>query len=99
VGFAKTLSNELAPHNISVNNVCPGFTTTDRLDHLAAQIGDRKGLTKETVINSWKNSIPMGRLGRPEEFAALVAFLASERAGYITGTTIPIDGGAVKGMQ
>jgi len=99
IGFAKTLSNELAPYNICVNNVCPGFTTTERLDQLASQIAVRKGSSKDAVINSWENSIPIGRLGRPEEFAALVAFLASERASYITGTTIPVDGGAVRALQ
>lgn len=98
VGFAKTLSNELAPHNILVNNVCAGFTRTERLEELAAGVADRKDVTKESVLAAWENSIPMGRLGRPEEFAALVAFLASERASYITGVSIPVDGGAVKSL-
>lgn len=98
VGFAKTLSNEAAPYNILVNNVCPGYTRTERVEELSAAIAERKGIAKEKVVGAWEDSIPMGRLGRPEEFAALVAFLASERASYITGTSIPVDGGAVKGL-
>lgn len=98
VGFAKTLSNELAPYNISVNNVCPGYTRTERLEELSAGIAERKGISKESLMATWESSIPMGRLGRPEEFAALVAFLASERASYITGVSISVDGGAVKGL-
>ena len=98
VGFAKTLSNEVAPYNILVNNVCPGYTRTERVEELSVAMAQRKGVTKERIVSGWEESIPMGRLGHPEEFAALVAFLASERASYITGTTIPIDGGAVKSV-
>ena len=97
VGFAKTLSNELAPYNILVNNVCPGYTRTERVEELSASMAARKGVGKEQIVKNWEDSIPMGRLGRPEEFAALVAFLASERASYITGVSIPVDGGAIKG--
>jgi 3-oxoacyl-[acyl-carrier protein] reductase len=96
VGFAKTLSNEMAPYNILVNNVCPGYTRTERVEELSAAMAEKKGVRKDQVVAGWQESIPMGRLGHPDEFAALVAFLASERASYITGTTIPIDGGAVK---
>jgi 3-oxoacyl-[acyl-carrier protein] reductase len=96
VGFAKTLSNELAPYNILVNNVCPGYTRTERVEELSMSMAERKGVSKEKIIATWEESIPMARLGTPEEFAAVVAFLASERASYITGTSIPVDGGAVK---
>jgi 3-oxoacyl-[acyl-carrier protein] reductase len=96
IGFAKTLSNELAPYNILVNNVCPGYTRTERVEELSAAMAEKKGVSKDKVVANWEESIPMGRLGHPEEFAALVAFLASERASYITGTSIPVDGGAVK---
>ena len=98
IGFAKTLSNEMAPYNILVNNVCTGYTRTERVEELSAAIGERKGISKERVLKSWEESIPMGRLGRPEEFAALVAFLVSERSSYITGTSISVDGGAFKGL-
>jgi 3-oxoacyl-[acyl-carrier protein] reductase len=96
IGFAKTLSNELAPYNILVNNVCPGYTRTERVEELSASMAERNGVSKAQVITDWERNIPLGRLGQPEEFAALVAFLASERASYITGTSIPVDGGTVK---
>lgn len=98
IGFAKTLSNEMAPYNILINNVCPGYTRTERVEELSAAMGERKGVSKERILKTWEGNIPMARLGRPEEFAALVAFLASERSSYITGTTIPVDGGAFKGL-
>lgn len=99
VGLAKSLSNELAPYNVTVNNVCPGYTMTDRVSSLAAVIAQKEGTTPEAVIKGWESSIPMGRLGTPEEFAALVTFLASEQAGYITGASIQIDGGWYKGSM
>lgn len=98
VGFAKTLSNEMAPYNILVNNVCPGYTRTERVEELSASIAERKGVSKARIVKAWEETIPAGRMGRPEEFAAVVAFLASERASYITGASIPVDGGAVKGI-
>jgi 3-oxoacyl-[acyl-carrier protein] reductase len=98
VGFAKTLSNEVARYNILVNNVCPGYTRTERVEELSASMAERKGVSKDRIVAAWEESIPMARLGQPEEFAAVVAFLASERASYITGTTIPVDGGAIKGL-
>lgn len=99
IGMAKTLSNELAPYNITVNNVCPGYTMTERVRKLAIDVAKKKGTTPEEIVKSWAASNPMGRLGTPEEFSALVAFLASERAGYITGTSIQIDGGYYKGVM
>ena len=86
----------MAPYNILVNNVCPGYTRTERVEELSAAMAERKGVSKEQIVTNWEDTIPMGRLGRPEEFSALVAFLASERSSYITGTSIPVDGGAVK---
>ena len=82
-GLVKTLSNEYAPYNVLVNNVCPGFTATERLKEFAGKIP--------------LDQIPLGRLATPEEFASVVVFLASERASYITGSSIAIDGGLVKG--
>lgn len=89
VGLIKTLSNELAAYNITVNNVMPGYTETERLNQLVA---------REPSFSNAKSEIPMGRFGRPEEFAAAVAFLASERAGYITGQSIAVDGGWIRGL-
>jgi 3-oxoacyl-[acyl-carrier protein] reductase len=99
IGLAKTLSNELAPFNITVNSVCPGYTMTDRVKNLAVTVAAKEGVSPETIIGRWEASIPAGRLGTPAEFAALVAFLASERAAYITGTAIQIDGGWYKGVM
>lgn len=99
IGMAKTLSNELAPYNITINNVCPGYTLTDRVRKLADFLAEKEGVTPEDIYKRWESSIPMGRLGTPEEFAALVTFLASERASYITGASIQIDGGYYKGIM
>lgn len=99
IGLAKTLSNELAPFNVTVNNVCPGFTMTDRVRSLSKAMAEKEGTTPEAIVGRWEASIPMKRLGTPEEFASLVAFLASERSGYITGAAIQIDGGWYKGVM
>lgn len=99
VGLAKSLSNELAPYNITVNNVCPGYTLTDRVRNLAMDVAQKEGTEPEAIIKRWESTIPMGRLGTPEDFAALVAFIASDRAGYITGASIQIDGGYYKGVM
>src|SRR5687767_1978930 len=88
-GLVKTLSNELAQYNITVNNVMPGYTETERLKDL---------IENNTSFSSVKNEIPLGRFGKPEEFAAAVAFLASERASYITGISLAVDGGWTKGV-
>ncbi len=99
VGMAKTLSNEVAKDNILVNNVAPGFTLTKRLEELAEGLAKQRGVSKEEVLAGYAKSTAIGRLASPEEFANLVVFLASERASYITGTTIQVDGGYVKGIM
>ena len=99
IGFAKSLSNELAPFNITVNSVCPGYTMTDRVRNLSKVVAQKQGTTPEAIIQKWASEIPMGRIGTPEEFAALVTFLASVQAGYITGAAIQIDGGWYKGVM
>lgn len=99
IGLAKTLSNELATYNITVNNVCPGYTMTERVRKLAIVTAEKQGTTPEVVIKGWEAEVPMRRMGTPEEFAALVTFLASERASYITGASIQIDGGYYKGVM
>lgn len=97
-GFARTLANEVAPWHITVNNVLPGYTRTQRVEELAARIAETRGITPEQAVAGWESQIPMGRIGEARELAALVAFLASERASYITGTSIPVDGGWIKSL-
>lgn len=97
-GLARTLANEYAPFGITVNNVCPGYTRTARLDGLASSISERSHVKPEEVFTSWAKEIPAGRIGTPEEFAAVVAFLASERASYVNGTSIAVDGGLVRSL-
>ena len=88
-GLIKTLSNELGQYNITVNNVLPGYTETERL---------KKLIKSDPAFASGKSEIPLGRFGKPEEFAAAVAFLASERASFITGVSLAVDGGWVKSL-
>lgn len=97
-GLARTLANEYAAHGITVNNVCPGYTHTTRTDDLASVISARTGAKPAQVIADWEREIPVGRLGTPQEFAAVVAFLASERASYVNGTSIAVDGGLVRSL-
>jgi 3-oxoacyl-[acyl-carrier protein] reductase len=97
-GLAKTLSREVAAEGITVNSVCPGYTATARLDELALARARREAVSPEAIRARWLAGIPAGRLGRPEEIGDLVAFLASERAGYITGAAIPVDGGAIRSL-
>ena len=97
-GWAKTVSNEVAADNVTVNNVAPGYTLTERQKELARSRSLALGKSKEEIIGSWATQGPMGRIGRPEEIAAAVAFLASERASYITGVTLQVDGGWVRGL-
>lgn len=97
-GWAKTLSTEVAAEGITVNNIAPGYTLTEHQDELAALRGHSAGKTKEEMIESWASQIPMRRLADAEEIAAAVAFLASGRASYITGVTLQVDGGWVRGL-
>lgn len=97
-GMVRTLANEYASAGITVNNVCPGYTRTDRLNDLAGMMAERTGATSEQIFDQWKKMIPAGRLGTPEEFASVVAFLASEQAGYINGVSLTIDGGTTRSL-
>jgi 3-oxoacyl-[acyl-carrier protein] reductase len=97
-GFARTLANEVAPFNITVNNIMPGYTRTDRMVQLAQANSEKTGASLKDIYARWEKEIPMGRLGEPREFAALAAFLASERASYITGSSIAVDGGWIRSL-
>jgi 3-oxoacyl-[acyl-carrier protein] reductase len=97
-GFARTLANEVAAFGITVNNVMPGYTRTQRVVDLAARNATLRDSTPEQEQRVWEQQIPMGRLGEPAEFGAMVAFLASERASYTTGASIPVDGGWIKSL-
>lgn len=99
IGLAKSLSIELAPENITINNVCPGRILTDRIRQVY-QLDAKKqqGISEEEALKDAVQGIPMGRIGQPEELGALVAFLASEQAAYITGTTIQVDGGVTRSL-
>jgi 3-oxoacyl-[acyl-carrier protein] reductase len=99
IGLAKTLSNELAPYQITVNNVCPGRILTDRLRESSRNRVDEGMMKSEAeALQELTQGIPLGRIGQPEDVSALVAFLASQQAAYITGTTIQVDGGLTQSL-
>ena len=97
-GFARTLANEVAAEGITVNNILPGYTRTERLVDLARMMAEKQGISASEFSGKWEAEIPMRRLGEPREFAALAAFLVSERASYITGTSIQVDGGWIRSL-
>lgn len=97
-GFAKSLSNEVGSKNITVNNVAPGYTLTNRLYELAVNRAKLSGKSHEEILADMAKDVPMNRLGSPEEIAAMIIFLASNKASYITGTTIQVDGGSTKAI-
>jgi 3-oxoacyl-[acyl-carrier protein] reductase len=98
VGFAKSLSNEVAKYSVTVNNIAPGYTLTNRLYELAVTRAKTSGRSHEEVFSDMAKEIPMNRLARPEEIASLAVYLASVQAGYLTGNTIHVDGGLFKGI-
>jgi 3-oxoacyl-[acyl-carrier protein] reductase len=97
-GLIKTLANEYGRYGVLVNNVCPGYTATARLVELSRRLAGKEGVDPAEIEERWARQTALGRVGRPEEFADLVVFLASERATYITGASIAVDGGLVKGL-
>jgi 3-oxoacyl-[acyl-carrier protein] reductase len=97
--MARTLANEVAAHGITVNNLLPGYTRTERLTELAEASAKRAGTAPAAYFVKLEQEIPARRLGEPRELAALAAFLASERAGYITGQSIAVDGGWIRGLH
>lgn len=96
IGLTRTLADELGPYGIRVNSVLPGYTATERMKQLLAERARRSGTTASEVAEKLVAGVPLARLADPEETAAAVAFLASPRAGYITGTTLPVDGGWIR---
>jgi 3-oxoacyl-[acyl-carrier protein] reductase len=99
VGLAKTLSAQLAVEGITINNVAPGYTRTERVVELFEARAADRGTTVEQELKALTSDFPMKRMAEPGELGAVVAFLASERAGYVTGTTIQVDGGYIKGIM
>src|SRR6185295_12653075 len=91
LGFMKSLSQQIASDGITVNTICPGYHLTERLKSLSSSIAKNEGVSVEDVYGRWAASTPMKRIGDPKEFAAVVTFLCSERASYLTGTVIQID--------
>jgi 3-oxoacyl-[acyl-carrier protein] reductase len=92
-GWAKTLSKELGPYGITVNNILPGSTRTGRLESLLASRAKAAGTAEATIEQAMTAEIPLRRFAEPAEIAAAVAFLASPAASYITGVSLPVDGG------
>ena len=96
--WSKTLATELGPFGITVNNVLPGATATERLDQIMVNIGKKLRKTAEEAGDYMKSIIPVRRFAQPEEIAYAVAFLASDAAGYINGINLPVDGGRTKSL-
>ncbi|MEM7342945.1 MAG: SDR family oxidoreductase [Chloroflexota bacterium] len=95
-GMAKTLAAQIAGDGITINNVMPGFIQTDRINQLVTATSQQSGKPESEILENLADPIPVGRIGQPAEFGAMVAFLASEKAGYINGVSIPVDGGLIK---
>lgn len=93
MGYAKTLSVEVAEDNILVNTVAPGPLATERMDSLAEQTARRSGISKEAAMQSWVDEVPLAKMGRPQDLSNLVALLMSDSCGYTTGAVLPVDGG------
>ncbi|MGY0391755.1 SDR family oxidoreductase [Bizionia sp. KMM 8389] len=96
--WSKTLANELGQFGITVNNVLPGATGTDRLSEIIKNKSSKTGKTEEEAANTMKQAVPAKRFAKPEELADAITFLASERAGYINGINLPVDGGRTKSL-
>ena len=98
VGLSKTLANELGPDGIRINVVCPGYTATDRMTELMTARAEREEKSYDEIAAGFYASVPLGTFGKPADIARMVAFLASDAANYITGVTVQVDGGAVRGL-
>jgi 3-oxoacyl-[acyl-carrier protein] reductase len=99
IGLAKSLALELAKDNIRVNNVLPGLIMTDRQRQMLTVWGEKLGKSFEDTKRLREGQVPLGRFGEPEDVADMILFLASDRAGYITGVTVQVDGGRVRSMM
>ena len=97
-GLSRTLANELGPQGITVNCVCPGFHLTDRMRALWGAQAEGQGVSFDAALERAAARVPLRRIGDPQEFGDTVTFLASERAGYITGQSIVVDGGVVRAL-
>jgi 3-oxoacyl-[acyl-carrier protein] reductase len=98
VGLVKSLSNEFGKDGILVNNVAPGYTATERLKELAGVRALAAGSSQDAIYAQWSTEIPVRRVGQPQEIADAILWLASERASYVTGQTLLVDGGIYKGL-
>jgi len=98
VGLVKSLAGEFGKDGITVNNVAPGFTATERLEELAQKRAKQGGVTEDEIRNRWAMDTPVRRLGKPEDIADTLVWLASDQASFITGQTIMVDGGIYRGM-
>ena len=96
LGWSKALADELAPFGITVNTVCPGYTRTERVEAILESQSNASGLKKEEIEKSIANNIPMKRVGEAEDLAGLITFLASEKANYMTGLAVQVDGGSAR---
>ena len=97
-GYLRTLANEVGKDGVTVNTVLPGFTATERLDDLAAANSARTGQGRDAIFAGWEAESPLNRIGRPDELAAVIVFLCSARAGFMTGQQVLVDGGAVNAL-
>ena len=98
LGFMKSLADQVAAHGITANTLCPGYHSTDRVVKLASETAAKEGVPVETIYARYAALVPMRRVGEPKEFAAALAFLCSDRASYITGAVLQVDGGAYRAL-
>ena len=98
LGFVKGVANEIAKDGVTINTICPGYMRTERVSHLFDVMAKKGGISMEEIEQNLVAQIPAGRIGNPDELAAMVAFMVSDHAGYLTGATIQVDGGYIKGI-